>query len=365
MKILDQDSQFIIEEAVKFLQDGEIVVFPSETCYGVAVDATNPEAVTKLLEYKKRPEGKAISIAVDSKEMADKYVNLNETAISLYKEFLPGAVTIVSKSKGKVDKRLESEGGTLGVRIPNYKFLLDLIAAFGRPITATSANSAGKKTPYSVDDILENIPDKQKNLIGLIVDGSILPSNPPTTVIDTTTEDLTIHRKGRIDPKHIKNHAEMVSSSVDDTINFAKDFILKNKDSLKNSPIVILLNGELGVGKTHFTKGIAEGLGIDKIIKSPTYNYVNEYKLEGDSDLNNGINKSKLYHLDAWRIQSLQDLELLEFKGWFKPGNIIVIEWPSVVMNLDEEFFESLHYFYIDFGVLQEDKRQIKIYFKD
>lgn len=368
MKIVKLEDKNVLDLTLGALKDGEIVIFPTETCYGVGVDATNPEAVSKLLAYKKRPEGKAISIAVSNQEMAQQYVNLNQSAISLYKEFLPGALTIVSKSKGVVDSRLESENGTLGIRVPNYKFLLDLIEAFGKPITATSANSSGKKTPYSVDDILENISEKQKDLIGLIIDGSILPKNPPTTVIDTTTQDLTIHRKGRIDPKNIKTHAEKITSNVDETIVFARDFIIENLHSLKNSPIVILLNGELGVGKTHFTKGIAQGLGISKIIKSPTYNYVNEYKLEGTQQDQSEIHlssTSKLYHLDAWRIHSNQDLELLEFKSWFIPGNIIVIEWPSVIMNLDEEFFENISYFYIDFGVLKEDKRQIKIYFKD
>ena len=75
----------------------------------------------------------------------------------IYKNFLPGPVTVISKSTGIVDKRLESESSTLGIRIPKYDLMLKIIEQFGQPITTTSANSSGKKTPYSIQDILNNI----------------------------------------------------------------------------------------------------------------------------------------------------------------------------------------------------------------
>ena len=280
MKTIHLENSNILEEAVQVLKDGGLVIFPSETCYGVAVDATNHNAVLKLLEYKKRPEGKAISIAVSSKAMAQEFVELNQNAEQLYDQFLPGAVTIVSKSKAKVDSLLESEARTLGVRIPNYKFLIELISTFGKPISATSANSSGKKTPYTISDILENISEKQESLIDLIVDAGELPHNPPTTVIDTTTEDLKVYRAGRVDPTKVKDFEVIHTNSPEETISSGEEFIKsKIKDGLKN-PLLILLNGELGAGKTQFTKGIAKGLGINQIIKSPTYNYVNEYKYD-------------------------------------------------------------------------------------
>ena len=165
-------------------------------------------------------------------------------------------------------------------------------------------------------------------LIGLIIDAKELPHNPPTTVIDTTTEELTLFRQGRINPLTISNHELYISNSADETIKLGEDFILNRKDRLKSSPTLVLLSGELGVGKTHFTKGIARGLGIDRIIKSPTYNYVNEYKI-GDKIRSNNEGKlyqEKLFHMDAWRIQSKKDLELLAFEKWYKPCKVIVGE---------------------------------------
>ena len=69
--------------------------------------------------------------------------------------------------------------------------------------------------------------------------------------------------------------------------------------------------------------------------------------------------------MDAWRIQSKEDLDLLGFEKWFTTGNIIVVEWPSVVMNLDENFFENNQYFYIDFVILNNNQREIRTYRKE
>ena len=111
MKIIktDQtDSGQLIQETVKVLQEKGMVVYPTETCYGLGVDATNQEAVDKLLQYKERPEGKAIAIAAVDEKMASQYVCLNETARNVYQHFLPGPLTVISRSHGKVAQGLEA-----------------------------------------------------------------------------------------------------------------------------------------------------------------------------------------------------------------------------------------------------------------
>lgn len=356
MKIIKQAEVKNFKRIIDILNNGGLIVFPTETCYGVGVDATNKDAVTKLLKYKDRPEGKAISIAVASKEMAKEYVDTNSSADQLYLTFMPGPITIISKSKHKVDNRLESESGNIGIRIPNYKFMLDLLQEFGKPITSTSANLSGKKTPYSVNDLLDNLPAKHQEMIDLFIDAGELPKNPPSTVVDTTTTELMTYRQGRIDPAKVKDFDSLKTESVEETILAGEKFFYDHKADLSKDSMVILLNGELGAGKTHFTKGIAKALGIDRVIKSPTYNYVNEYKFG-----QNGQN-GKLYHFDAWRIQNIEDLNMLQFKEWFKPNNVIVMEWPSVAMNLDQDFFEKLSYYYIDFLQLSDNEREIRIY---
>src|SRR5688572_5643263 len=148
-----KESSEAIQKAISILQDGGLVIFPCETVYGVAVDSSNPNAVEKLNQYKQRPFGKPYAIMCSDQKMAEEFVELNDTAKDLYKTFLPGPVTVISKGKGKVAAGIESEIGTLGVRIPDYSFMLELIKDFGRPIVATSANASYQRRPYKISDI--------------------------------------------------------------------------------------------------------------------------------------------------------------------------------------------------------------------
>lgn len=385
MRIINANDENAVSEAVETLNNGGLIVYPTETCYGLGCDATNSKAVDKLLDFKRKIEGKSIPIAVSSLDMASRYAELNRTAESIYKNFTPGPVTIVSKAKSRdhldsytleIDERLKAENNTIGIRIPNFRLVLDILDSFNKPITATAANTLNGKTPYSINDVLTQISDKQKKLIDLIIDAGKLPQNPPSTVIDTTTEELVVYRKGRIDPIEFESIESKETTSDYDTIQYGSELIKKiMKMQNDNDYLVILLNGELGAGKTHFMKGIAKGLGINQVVKSPTYNYVNEYKFPLSSDsnepdysgnlLNDYSNKGKLIHFDAWRIQSLDDLKALGFYDWFKGNTIVVIEWPSVISNLDTTFFDSIDYYYIDFLNLGNNKRSIRVFKKE
>src|SRR3990167_8270269 len=137
-----------IEIALKILRKGGLVIFPCETVYGAAVDASNESAVKKLNRYKERPFGKPYAIMCSNQKMAEKYVRLNETAKNIYKTFLPGPVTVVSVGLHKVAPGIESETGTLGIRIPDSPFVLRLINKFNHPIVATGANASYQKRPY-------------------------------------------------------------------------------------------------------------------------------------------------------------------------------------------------------------------------
>lgn len=324
IKFNGKNNKDIINEAVSVLEGGGLVIYPTETCYGAGVLANHENAVKKLLKYKKRPSGKAISIAVNSKEMAQRYVILNNTAKSVYRKFLPGPVTVVSKSKGKVVKGLESEFNTLGVRIPNFPIIMDIITNLDAPITATSANSSGKKTPYKIEDIFENLSDNQKELIDLIIDAGELPKNPPSTVVDTTRESMQVLREGKLDLAQngiwVKSEEEMRS--------YGEKLIKKNLTKITDNGLVILLNAELGAGKTQFVKGIAKELGVKEIVKSPTYSIMEEYEFP------NGL----LIHIDTWRLGNISELIQLSIDKYLGKGNVVAVEWSAGV----EEYFDKL-----------------------
>lgn len=353
MKILNlnkKNKEKALLEAVKIFQNGGLVIYPTETCYGAGVLATNSDAVKKLLKYKKRPSGKAISIAVADKKMASEYVEINKTAESVYKKFLPGPVTVVSKSKNTVAEGLESEFNTLGIRIPNYQFMLEVIENIGLPITATSANSSGKKTPYKIEDISGNLTENQKELIDLIIDAGELPKNPPSTIVDTTRESMQVLREGKLD----LSESGKIIQSEEEMRNSGEVLISENLREISEKGLVVLLNAELGAGKTQFVKGIARKLGIKEIVKSPTYSIIEEY------DFDTG----KLAHIDTWRLTNVSEFEQLSIEKYLTKKNVIAIEWSAGI----EEYLDQISatrdmkIIKIDIDYIDEDKRRLMIW---
>lgn len=331
MQTVQIDNPQAVTQALAILRQGGLVICATETVYGALVDATNEKAVQKLLNYKRRPFGKAIAIACSNQKMAEEYVFLNDQARKIYSTFLPGPVTVVSQTKNKTATGLASEKNSLGIRIPDHAFLLQLIQNFGRPVTATSANSTGKKAPYSVPDLLNHLSEKQKSQIDLIIDAGKLPKNPPSLVIDTTAGSPTVIR----DNKNIKfnqttSQAEkFCTDSGEKTKKIAGKILKQNFSQLQKTGLIIALDGPLGAGKTVFAQGLGENLQIKTHITSPTYTYLKEYPYQ--------LKKSAgiFYHLDVWTVNDQATFNLLEVEKLMRPNNLIVIEW-----------FENIEHFF-------------------
>ncbi len=314
-----------ITVTVKALQEGKLVFMATETVYIAAVDATNAEAVKKLISFKNRPFGKPFSVGVTDIKMAEEYVVLNETARNLYRRFLPGPVTVVSTGTHKVASGVEAENGTLGIRIPDYKFFQEVCKRFNKPITATSANASYQKRPYKLSDILDNISEKQRALIDLMIDAGELPHNEPSTVIDTTLDDEpVILRQGEI---KLKDKNEVLSRSKENTQNIAKELWQKYEDYHNKRPIIFALEGQMGAGKTQFVKGLAKAMAIEENITSPSYDLL----LTHNSQRLNCV----LTHIDTWRmIEPNKELMELDIKSLLKDNSIIAIEWAD--RSIDE-----------------------------
>jgi len=323
---INENKEQAIQKAIDILQDGGLIIYPTETCYGLGGDATNPKALEKLLAYKKYRGSKPISIAVSNKQMASEYVEINEMANNLYDNYLPGPITVISMSKGVLTAPVVSSRGAVGVRIPDYSFTKELISKYGKPITATSANVSYRSTPYSIDQLIKDLPKKSLELIDLFLDAGELPKNPPSTVLDTTMNELAVLRQGSVQFENalVKNKKiyERETKSTNETISLGKEFADKYLN--KDIPIVVALSGELGAGKTQFTKGIGQSLGVEEIINSPTYTIINEYKYGGKT----------LAHMDTWRLEE-GELEKSGLIENLESGNIVVIEWA-------DKFFQEI-----------------------
>ncbi len=344
-----EDQNSVINNAIEVLKNGGLVVFPTDTVYGLLVDATNQKAVEKLIEFKNRPPGKPISVFVNEKMIND-YVEVSEKSSQLLKQLLPGPFTIILPSKHNVSSLLESETGTLGVRIPDNELIAKLVAAFGKPITATSANLGGQSPHYSVNSLLHQISKEKHKLIDHITDGGQLPRNKPSTVVDLSQQEMKIIRQGDVLLGDVQTR---ITKSADETKEFGKQL---SQDILKKEqgkPVVFILVGDLGSGKTMLTKGIAEYVNAKKVI-SPTFVIYYEYDINKDG-------YSKLIHGDLYNIEDPEEYDHLGLDTYLKDSTILVIEWGEKLGDLYQKFKEKAKVVYISINYINEDEREIKI----
>ncbi|MCD4756202.1 threonylcarbamoyl-AMP synthase [bacterium] len=353
--IVNNNVSEVVKKTCEVLSKGGLVIYPTETCYGIGVDATNEKALKKLLKYKKFRGSKPISIAVSSIEMANQYVEINEMAQNIYTNYLPGPITVISIGKGNLVSPVLSSQGSVGVRIPDHQLTLDIIETYAKPITATSANMSYKSTPYNIDQLLKDLPKKSLDLVDLIIDVGELPKNPPSTVLDTTLNTLSVLRQGKLEFEQaiVKNKQieERITNTPEQTISFGKDFT--KKYLTKDIPVVLALSGELGAGKTQFTKGVGKQLGVEEIINSPTYTIINEYKYKDKT----------LAHMDTWRLMDdeLNKSGLIEH---LEAGNVVVIEWADKFYQEIRALCDNMNIkvYNIKFNYLSLEEREITIY---
>lgn len=178
----------IIEKAVSVLQHDGLVIYPTDTVYGLGADALSDEAIERVYEAKGRLEGKPVSIAVCDREMLHAFARVDEAAEAFINRFLPGPVTVVLKAKSVVPPVLTGGTGLIGLRIPSHIVPISIIEKLDAPITATSANRSGAKDPV--------LPGECSIAHDLLIDGGRL-SGTPSTVVDLTTR--TIIREGELD----------------------------------------------------------------------------------------------------------------------------------------------------------------------
>ena len=145
MKIIKPNFQ----KVVRAIKSGKVLVCPTDTVYGLLCDAGNKEAVERLYKIKKRPRGKPLPIFVKDIRMAKKLVIIDSRQEKYLKMVWPGKVTaVLEKKDGK---------GTIGLRIPNYPWLLHLVEQLNRPLTSTSANISGKPASTKIVEELKQV----------------------------------------------------------------------------------------------------------------------------------------------------------------------------------------------------------------
>jgi len=191
-----------IVKAVEVLQRGGVVLYPTDTLYGLGADAFSNGAVDKIYEIKGREDSKPIHCIVTDLVMAERYAEISRSARVLAKEYSPGALTLVLKKRGVFNTGITRAIGTVGIRIPNSDICMEMLRMFRMPITTTSANLSAKVPELSVDKILAQFGDHGK-LIDLVIDAGELPESRPSTVVDVSGNDPAILREGAISADEI------------------------------------------------------------------------------------------------------------------------------------------------------------------
>jgi L-threonylcarbamoyladenylate synthase len=187
-----------LSKAIKALRNGQIIVYPTDTLYGLGADIFNDDAVKKIFKIKKREKNNPLSIAVANIKELEKIAVVDDKTRCLIRTFLPGKLTIVLKKKSNVTSLVTGGLDKVAIRIPNNEIALDLLSNFG-PLTATSANIHGKKPPVNINDI--NIQFKASGIAVYIDNGKL--DGKPSTIVDMTEKPFKIIRKGTISEKEI------------------------------------------------------------------------------------------------------------------------------------------------------------------
>jgi len=187
-----------ISKAIYALNIGKVVVYPTDTLYGLGADIYNESAVRKVFQIKKRPFNNPLSVAVNNISELEQIAILNEESSRLAKAFLPGKLTLILNKKPSIPDIVTSGLKKVAIRIPNNKLALRLLSEFG-PLTATSANIHGKKTPVIIKDIIMQF---NKGDIGSYLDiGKV--KGKPSTIVDATGKNIKVLRIGEISKKEI------------------------------------------------------------------------------------------------------------------------------------------------------------------
>ena len=162
-------------EALEVLRNGGVILYPTDTVWGLGCDATNPEAVARIYEIKKRSDSKSLVLLASDLDMVARYIReIPDMAIQLVEVndkpmtiIYPGALT-GQECRGLAHNTV-AQDGSVGIRIPVVDFCRDLVHRFGRPIVSTSANISGEPTPRKFADI----PQQIKDAVDFIVDPSL------------------------------------------------------------------------------------------------------------------------------------------------------------------------------------------------
>ena len=199
---LHNPEKIFLEMAADIIKDGGVVIYPTDTAYGIGADILNRKAVDKLNLAKSRHPEKQYTAIVSDVKMAEKFCVLGDSEKRLIKKFMPGPLTLVLSKKDIVPDFLQKTD--FAFRIPDCEVAREICSISGAAITASSANISGEETPYSVDEINPIL----KENVDLILDAGKLEKKKTSTICRVDDRKVLILREGAIAEKDIADAVE-------------------------------------------------------------------------------------------------------------------------------------------------------------
>ncbi len=200
-RVIPIDDPHCVDEAAAVLRGGGLVIYPTDTVYGLGALATHDKAVRRLFRVKDRAPDRPLPLLLaDAADVAAVAAPVPPLARRLMQRFWPGGLTLVSRKSPHFHSLALAGGATVGVRVPDHPLLRAIIRRAGGPITGTSANLSGLPSPRTLAEALAQIGEA----VDLAIDGGPCPGGVESTVIDITIEPPCILREGALDRAEVE-----------------------------------------------------------------------------------------------------------------------------------------------------------------
>ena len=180
-----------VDRVVEALHRGGVIVYPTDTVYGLGCDIFNRKAINRIYQIKQAPAGKPLSfVCSDLKDLARYAKNISNASYRMMKRLLPGPYTFILEASRDVPKFMIGKRRTVGIRVPDNPICLEIVQALGRPVLSTSVVAA--EDGIAMNDV-DSITARYGKVVDIIVDGGVIVSTP-STVVDLTGEEPEILR---------------------------------------------------------------------------------------------------------------------------------------------------------------------------
>jgi len=184
----DNPQERLLKQVVECLLDGGVIIYPTDTVYGIGCDIKNKKAIEKICRIKGiRPEKASFScICSDLKDLSEYAVHVNTPVYKMMKRALPGPFTFILQASGQIPRYFQSNKKTVGIRVPDHTIPVALVRLLGNPLVNTSLHDEDEIIEYTTDP--DKIYERYSKLVDIVIDGGY-GDNSPSTVIDCSMSD--------------------------------------------------------------------------------------------------------------------------------------------------------------------------------